>query len=119
MNSDEALTKEHPANIECVRLALATHDAGYPWEVESEYVADLLQAHDKAADTITRLEQQLQRRDGELERADETIIKLSGQIASAKTAAERVCWFDWSDNDPDACAAIEVLRSTLTELEKA
>jgi hypothetical protein len=26
-------------------------------------------------------------------------------------AAERVCWFDWSDNDPDAVAAIEALRS--------
>lgn len=25
-------------------------------------------------------------------------------------AAERVCWFDWSDNDRDAAAAVEELR---------
>jgi DNA-binding NarL/FixJ family response regulator len=27
-----------------------------------------------------------------------------------RAAAERVCWFDWSDNDMDAVAAIEALR---------
>lgn len=30
-----------------------------------------------------------------------------------RAAAERVCWFDWSDNDMDACAAIDALRKAL------
>lgn len=38
---DEPLT-----NIERVRLALAMADAGYKWEVESEYVEALLKAYD-------------------------------------------------------------------------
>lgn len=28
-------------------------------------------------------------------------------------AAERVCWFDWSDNDPDAVQAIAYLRAVV------
>lgn len=31
------------------------------------------------------------------------------------TAARKVCWFDWSDNDPDAVAAIDALRVMLDE----
>lgn len=31
-----------------------------------------------------------------------------------RAAAERVCWFDWSDNDMDACAAMDALRKALT-----
>lgn len=30
-----------------------------------------------------------------------------------RAAAERVCWFDWSDNDMDAVAAIDALRKAL------
>lgn len=30
-----------------------------------------------------------------------------------REAAERVVWFDWSDNDSDAVAAISALRATL------
>jgi hypothetical protein len=32
---------------------------------------------------------------------------------SLHAAAEHVCWFDWSDNDADAVAAINVLRKVL------
>src|SRR6202022_3868714 len=28
------------------------------------------------------------------------------KVAALRAAAERVCWFDWSSNDPDAVAAI-------------
>ncbi|WP_035670071.1 hypothetical protein [Bradyrhizobium liaoningense] len=31
-----------------------------------------------------------------------------------RAAAERVCWFDWSDNDMDAVAAMDALRKALT-----
>lgn len=31
-----------------------------------------------------------------------------------RAAAERVCWFDWSDNDTDAAAAIDALRKVVT-----
>ena len=30
-----------------------------------------------------------------------------------KAAARAVCWFDWSDNDDDACEAIESLRTAV------
>lgn len=30
-----------------------------------------------------------------------------------RAAAKRVCWFDWSDNDMDAVAAIDALRKAL------
>jgi hypothetical protein len=33
-------------------------------------------------------------------------------------AAERVCWFDWSGNDPDAVASIDALRATLADMTK-
>lgn len=35
------------------------------------------------------------------------------EIERLQAAAERVCWFDWSDNDDDAVAAIEALRRAL------
>lgn len=33
--------------------------------------------------------------------------------SALRAAAERVCWFDWSDNDMDACAAIDALRKAI------
>lgn len=33
---------------------------------------------------------------------------------AVRAAAERVCWFDWSDNDMDAVAAIDALRKAIT-----
>lgn len=33
---------------------------------------------------------------------------------TVRAAAERVCWFDWSDNDMDAVAAIDALRKAIT-----
>ncbi len=33
--------------------------------------------------------------------------------------AEDVCWFDWSNNDPDAVYAIDQLRLALKELKDA
>lgn len=45
---------------------------------------------------------------------DPNMSKLEAVDAKAlREAAERVVWFDWSDNDPDAVAAIERLRATL------
>lgn len=35
--------------------------------------------------------------------------------SSLRSAAERVCWFDWSDNDPDAVHAIDRLRLALDD----
>lgn len=32
-----------------------------------------------------------------------------------RIAAEHVCWFDWSNNDDDAVAAVENLRRALGE----
>jgi Lar family restriction alleviation protein len=34
-----------------------------------------------------------------------------------RAAAERVCWFDWSDNDMDAVAAMDALRAALVSLQ--
>lgn len=34
-----------------------------------------------------------------------------------QSAAERVVWFDWSGNDPDAVAAIDALRSALSSAD--
>lgn len=39
-----------------------------------------------------------------------------GVSEAMKAAAERVVWFDWSDNDSDAVAAIEALRQALAAL---
>jgi hypothetical protein len=33
--------------------------------------------------------------------------------SALRAAAERVCWFDWSGNDIDACAAIDALRKAI------
>jgi hypothetical protein len=45
---------------------------------------------------------------------DTFLLKLAAQPASSlREAAERVCWFDWSDNDMDAVAAIEALRKAV------
>lgn len=43
------------------------------------------------------------------EMADCTDYKADNERLRA--AAERVCWFDWSSNDPDAVAAIDALRA--------
>lgn len=34
-------------------------------------------------------------------------------IERLRALADRVCWFDWSGNDPDAVAAIDDLREAL------
>jgi len=42
--------------------------------------------------------------------------RLRAQVENARAlyeAADRVCWFDWSDNDRDAAHAIEDLRGAL------
>jgi hypothetical protein len=44
-------------------------------------------------------------------KADAARAKLASPL---RAAAERVCWFDWSDNDMDAVAAIEALRKAVT-----
>lgn len=38
---------------------------------------------------------------------------MKATIERMRVAAERVCWFDWSGNDPDAVAAIEQLRRAI------
>lgn len=47
---------------------------------------------------------------------EDALRKAQAENKRLRTAAERVCWFDWSKNDDDAVAAIEVLRQ---ELKKA
>lgn len=48
--------------------------------------------------------------------ADAAIERLRAGVAhdAVRAAAERVCWFDWSDNDMDAVAAIDALRKAIT-----
>lgn len=40
-------------------------------------------------------------------------MRTPAQGSQLRAAAERVCWFDWSDNDMDAVAAIDALRKAL------
>jgi hypothetical protein len=59
----------------------------------------------------------------ELEQRGVIIINFEHQLARAaieamrdsplRAAAEAVCWFDWSDNDEDAVAAIAALSAAL------
>lgn len=54
---------------------------------------------------------------------ENTVIRLQTEVETLRDrlkeaeavirAAEAVCWFDWSENDTDAAAAIERLRSAL------
>lgn len=44
---------------------------------------------------------------------------LAEEVGRLKMAAERVVWFDWSDNDPDAVSAIEDLRALLEAKESS
>ena len=39
---------------------------------------------------------------------------LRAEVERLRGAAERVCWFDWCDNDDDAVDAISDLRAALT-----
>jgi len=45
----------------------------------------------------------------EIRQRDE-ITKLKSRLEEFKEAAERICFFDWSDNDPDGVRAIGALR---------
>ena len=45
--------------------------------------------------------------------AREAATRGLAQSPSLRAAAERVCWFDWSDNDMDAVAAIDALRKAI------
>jgi hypothetical protein len=78
---------------------------------------ELIAINIKTGEEIT-LEGQL-RPDQTLEQIDKvlpTCVYVNGLAQTPlRSAAERVCWFDWSDNDPDAAAAIDVLRKTLAD----
>lgn len=43
----------------------------------------------------------------------EYIRRHSPPASAIREAAKRVIWFDWSENDPDAVAAIDGLRAAL------
>ncbi len=46
----------------------------------------------------------------ELRAARDTLAAANAEL---RRAAERVVWFDWSDNDPDAASTIDALREAL------
>lgn len=46
--------------------------------------------------------------------ADAILTRAGPAQDAVRAAAERVCWFDWSDNDMDAVAAIDALRKAIT-----
>jgi hypothetical protein len=46
------------------------------------------------------------------------IVRLTARIKELEEAADAVCWFDWSDNDTDAVAAINELRRVLNHVVK-
>ena len=49
-------------------------------------------------------------------RTENTLLRAQVEgAAKLREAADRVCWFDWSDNDRDAAAAIEELRGALRQ----
>lgn len=43
----------------------------------------------------------------------EPVVEAPQPANSVRKAAERVVWFDWSSNDPDAVAAVDALRAAL------
>lgn len=47
------------------------------------------------------------------ERLANAVLVATADYAKLRAAAERVVWFDWSDNDADAVAAIDSLRAML------
>ena len=47
-----------------------------------------------------------------------TAIDAPAQGSGVQSAAERVVWFDWSGNDPDAVAAMDALRSALSSANR-
>jgi hypothetical protein len=82
-----------------------------------------LAAMNEAAAEIERLRDKLSFAEFEWNRATAGMKKRDAKIASLtgapaqgvalRDAAERVCWFDWSDNDRDAAAAVDELRRVL------
>ena len=40
------------------------------------------------------------------------------RLRAIQSAAQRVCWFDWSGSDDDACATINALRAALAAREE-
>jgi hypothetical protein len=48
-----------------------------------------------------------------LQAAAQELSNAQVKIRRLLAAAEMVCWFDWSGNDPDAVAAVETLRQEL------
>jgi hypothetical protein len=40
------------------------------------------------------------------------------KLLRVRAAADRVCWFDWSENDEDAVRAVAELRTALASAEK-
>ena len=46
------------------------------------------------------------------------IVKAANNHDALVKAAEHVCWFDWSSNDPDAVAAIDALRALVGSVDK-
>lgn len=41
------------------------------------------------------------------------LAERDADLARVRAAAERVCWFDWSDNDDDAVRSVDDLRAAL------
>lgn len=65
----------------------------------------------EAADEIERLTERCEAYKGQVEAG-------AAEIERLRKTAEAVCWFDWSDNDDDAVAAIDNLRRLLLPLPK-
>jgi hypothetical protein len=61
-----------------------------------------------AEDLVDALYKEIARQNVEIER-----------LKAVKCEAERVCWFDWSNNDDDAAAAIVALQGKLAEYDSA
>lgn len=92
----EALREIAPGELERVAKAAIAASSSVNWRRRAERMADMHRDMCVVAGTFQ----------SEAER-------LSGEFLSLRRAAERVCWFDWSGNDPDAVQAVEELRRTL------
>lgn len=71
--------------------------------MDAEYLKDLMQSMNNVSLAGMKSGQEIGR------------MEAQAEIKRLRIAAERVCYYDWSDNDPDAVAAIEALRGALAK----
>jgi hypothetical protein len=113
----EPLYADAPAQIQNVGCNPATSDIRWAVNVLLEKIAEKFEGwktldlwRSDAAATVRSFKHTVS--DTSTDRPVTTYSQPSTE-PSLHAAAEHVCWFDWSDNDADAVAAINVLRKVL------